>query len=378
MPDPEKPALAITERGGITENSHLVHAAVVDARGRLLCRLGDPHRLTLVRSAAKPAQAIAVLESGAFDRFGLDDGDLALMCASHSSEDRHVARASAMLAKAGALESDLRCGGHPAINESINRVWIKQDFTPTPVYSNCSGKHAGMLAAAAALDAGFAGYNTPDHPVQVLVRRTVARIAGLDEAGISWAIDGCNLPTPALPLERLALMYARLAAAADVQETAEAAAGAGGIGGELAGTGGAGGEHAGAASADTPHLARIYHAMSVHPELVGGEGRFCTILMQSFAGGLIGKVGADASYAIGIRAAGHPATGGADGAVGLAVKIEDGNTKVLYAVVSELLEQLGIGTAEQRRALAGFHRPAALNTAGVETGRISFSFSLAA
>src|SRR6478735_12341027 len=148
-----EPIAATVYRGHSVENTHRAHVAVVDSNGRLLYSFGDPSRVTLARSAAKPAQALAVLETGALERFGFDDADLALMCASHSSEERHIERAHAMLGKAHASEADLRCGGHPAISDAVYRNWIRRDFTPTPVCSNCSGKHAGMLAAARAMNA---------------------------------------------------------------------------------------------------------------------------------------------------------------------------------------------------------------------------------
>jgi L-asparaginase II len=109
------------------------------------------------------------------------------------------------------------------------------------------------------------------------------------------------------------------------------------------------------------------------------------MLMNAFGGALVGKLGADGSYGIGVRAssqtAAHTAKAGAQsaqGALGIAVKIEDGNVGVLYAVVAEVLAQLDIGTAEQRAKLDSFHTPRMLNTMGVATGRRVFSVALEA
>jgi L-asparaginase II len=325
---------ATVYRGESVENTHAAHVAVVDETGRLVASFGNPHRVTLARSAAKPAQALAVLETGALERFGFDEADLALMCASHSSEERHIERTRAMLAKAGASEADLRCGGHPPISEAVYKDWIRRGFTPGPACSNCSGKHAGMVAGARSIGAALADYHLPEHPLQVRVKRTVARVLDLPDDGVQWAIDGCNLPTPTFPLDRLARLYAKLAAA----------------------------------QPDTSPLARIYRAMTAHPELVAGEGRFCTQLMQAFDGALVGKTGADASYAIGVR---RP-----QGVLGIAAKVEDGNTAVLYAIVAELLAQLDIGSEEQRRRLDAFRHPPMRNTMGVETGRLDVSLRL--
>ncbi|AOI95526.1 asparaginase [Burkholderia sp. LA-2-3-30-S1-D2] len=346
-------AAVVTYRGNAIENTHVADVAVVDAGGRLLFRLGDPFRMTLARSAAKPAQALSVIETGAPERFGFDEADIALMCASHSSEERHIARTRAMLAKVDAQESDLRCGGHAPLSDAVYRSWIKRDYTPTGVCSNCSGKHVGMLAGARAIGAAIADYHLPAHPMQMRVKQVVADACGLPDDEVDWAIDGCNLPTPAFPLDRLARLYASLADGADKVEAG------------------------GAAMTDRVRaLARIHHAMTAHPELVAGEGRCCTVLMEAFEGQVVGKLGADACYGIGVRASARTRELGADGALGISVKIEDGNIDVLYMMVSELLERLRIGTDAQRARLAAFHRPRMLNTQGVEIGHATFPFEL--
>ncbi|HEY4806017.1 MAG TPA: asparaginase [Paraburkholderia sp.] len=347
-----QPAVKVL-RGDVIETTHVAHVAVVDAQGRLLYALGDPHRMTLVRSAAKPAQALAVVETGALERFGFDDADLALMCASHSSEDRHIERVRAMLAKVSASEADLRCGGHAPLSDAVYKAWIKRDFTPGAVCSNCSGKHAGMLAGARSIGAALADYHLPSHPLQQHVKRVVAEVCELPGTGVEWAIDGCNLPTPAFPLERLARLFVKLA---DAQDRANAASAA--------------------ADLRTQALAHIYRAMTSYPELVAGEGRFCTALMRTFEGSLVGKVGAAGSYAIGVRAsaATAPHTGGP--ALGIAIKIEDGDLTALYASVVEVLRQLGIGSAEQLAELSKFDAPHIVNTMGVETGYVAPQFAL--
>jgi L-asparaginase II len=349
------PIAATVYRGDAIENTHRAHVAVVDASGRLLYSFGDPSRVTLARSAAKPAQALAVLETGALERFDFDEADLALMCASHSSEPRHIERTRSMLAKAQASEADLRCGGHPPLSDAVYVDWLKRGFTPGGVCSNCSGKHAGMLAGARAIGAAISGYERPEHPLQTRVKQTLADVCDLPADAVLWATDGCNLPTPAFPLDRLARLFAKLAAAQD-----EVAAGSSSV------------------SPRTAALARIYRAMTGYPELVGGEERFCTVLMQAFDGALVGKVGADGSYAFGVRASRQTARLAAAGALGIAVKIEDGNLAALYAVAAQLLALLDIGTPAQRAKLDAFHAPKRLNTMGVETGRLAFSVELTA
>jgi L-asparaginase II len=197
--------------------------------------------------------------------------------------------------------------------------------------------------------------------LQVRVKHTVADVCDLPDDGVQWAIDGCNLPTPAFALDRLARLFVKLAAAEDQVSSGASIA---------------------EPTSRTAALARIYRAMTAYPELVAGEGRFCTLLMNAFEGALVGKLGADGSYAIGVRAskqtAAHTGKEGAQGALGIAVKVEDGNVSVLYAVVAEVLALLEIGTAGQRAKLDAFHAPRTLNTMGVATSRVVFSVALAA
>lgn len=345
----------ITDRGGIVENRHYVHVAVVDQAGKLLYSVGDPSRMTLARSAFKPSQALAILETSGFDRFGFDEADLALMCASHNSEDRHISRARAMLAKVGTDESALRCGGHASISDKVNRAWCKADYEPTGICNNCSGKHAGMLAGARALGAEMEDYHLPDHPMQVHAKQVFTDMCQLDAGLVQWGIDGCNLPAPALPLWSLAQNYAAFAEAAD-KTAAE--------------------EPLGVMTDRTRHMSRIYHAMARFPELVAGEDRFCTELMQAFEGALIGKLGADGCYGVGIRASEDTVRPGAHGVLGIAVKVEDGSIEILYAVVMEVLSQLRVGKLEAREKLARFHRLQRLNTMGVVTGQVSLAFNV--
>lgn len=343
----------VTDRGNIVENRYAVHAAIVDANGTLLYAVGDPDRITLARSAAKPAQALAVIETGCLDRFGFEEADLALMCASHSSEDRHIQRARNMLSKVGIEEDALRCGGHPAISEAVNRRWIKTDFEPTAVYNNCSGKHAGMLGGAKAIGSDPGSYHLPTHPIQVRVKRVIEEVCGLEADQVRWGIDGCNLPAPACPLRAMARMYASFAAAADSVERRE----------EVSGR--------------TEASSHVFKAMTKHPEMVGGEGRFCTTLMQAFQGTLIGKLGAEGFYGIGVRSPGDDSTTlSSSGVLGIAIKIEDGNINILYSAVTEILHQLQIGTAGARQKLADFHLQDIRNTVGVVTGHVSHLFKV--
>lgn len=336
-----------TTRGSVTESTHPLHAAVVSAKGQLLYCVGNSHRQTLLRSAAKPAQSVAILEACS-SRFSFSDAEVALMSASHSSEARHISRARSMLSLSGATEADMQCGGHPALNAGVNKEWIKANFTPGAIENNCSGKHAGMLAGAKSLDAGFTNYHAPEHAMQRAVKRVVEEISGVDPDQIEWAVDGCNLPAPAMPLTGMAAMYARFADAVDNATTERDCT-----------------------------MKRVFEAMSAHPEMVGGEKRFCTELMSAYGGLLIGKVGADGCYGVGIRSSEYTRRLGVlEGGIGIAVKVESGSMDLVYAATAEILAQLEIGIKEMRRELEGWRTPEIFNTMGVVTGATCHCFTV--
>ncbi|KAM0490979.1 hypothetical protein ACHAP8_011046 [Fusarium lateritium] len=340
----------VSYRSGIVENVHYVHGAVTDSQGNILFSFGDPLRVTLARSAAKPVQALAVIETGAFRNVDFDQVDLALMCASHNAEDIHVERARAMLTKVGAIEEQYNCGGHPSISPAVTTMWDKTNLDYTGgIYNNCSGKHAGMMAGALALGADIKDYHLPNHPMQVRVKQLFEDLC-LNPAQIQWGLDGCNLPAPAFPLSYLAHIYAMFAAAA----TASNESSCGRI-------------HS---------LAKIFCAMTEYPEYVAGNGRFCTDLMKAYKGQLIGKLGADGCYALGIKECEETKQLGVHGPLGVSIKVDDGNYEVLYAVVMEVLYKLGLGTLEARNALAEWHYPQRKNTMGVVVGSLEFNIEL--
>lgn len=336
------------------ENSHQIHVAITDCNGKLLYSVGDPSRMTLVRSALKPLQAMAIVETGALERYNLGAQDLSLMCASHNGEEFHASRAKTILERAGLSETDLACGGHPSIDLELYANWIRRGFTPTPLWSNCSGKHSGMLAGTKAIGADLATYHQVQNPMQQRIAQLLQDMTGVSEVkgDLAWAIDGCHMATPAFPLIHLATINACLAAAADAQAGQ---------------TGQAEGEEP---SSRQKTMARVFNAMSTYPEMVAGTDRFCTVLMKAFDGLLIGKVGAEGCYGLGVKA------GAGREALGVSVKIEDGNMDLVYGVVAEILHRFSIGTPEMRAKLDKFHKREVKNTVGYTTGVVSFPFVL--
>jgi L-asparaginase II len=105
---PSHVPLTVVSRGGTVESVHSGSIAVVDSAGNLLFAAGDPEALTFTRSTLKPLQALPFVAAGGVERFGYAMPEVALLCASHSGEPRHIEAAASMLAKAGNTAADLQ------------------------------------------------------------------------------------------------------------------------------------------------------------------------------------------------------------------------------------------------------------------------------
>ncbi len=307
-------------RGSLVEARHRVHVAVVDAAGRLKAGAGDAELVTYWRSAAKPFQALPLLEDGVVERFGLTTQDLALCCGSHSSEPGQVALVRDLLAKIGCGERDLLCGPHVPLSEQVAQDYQTRGVHLTPVYSNCSGKHAGMLALARHHGWPTEFYTRLEHPVQQRCLDAVSRWTGVPASEIRTAVDGCGVPCYGLALRHMALAYARLGNAEFGMRNAEVPR-----------------EPRDASDLTQqfriPHSSfRIVECMLRHPDLIAGEGRPCTVMMQAHPGRVIAKVGAEGVYCALLTQEG----------LGVALKIEDGHGVAAALALAAVLQELGL------------------------------------
>jgi L-asparaginase II len=303
----------VLRRGGLVESRHRVHVAVTGPEGELLAWAGDPELVTHFRSAAKPFQALPLVEDGVVEAFGLTDEELALTCGSHGGEEAHVAGARRILEKAGVPEAALELGPHPPMNADAARTLSREGREPLPVHNNCSGKHAGMLALARHHGWPLEGYRLPDHPVQRRMLREIARWTGVPEGEIRPGVDGCGVVCFGVPLRAMARGWAAFAAAA------------------------AGGDEGPGA---------VARAMTAHPFQVAGTGRLCTRVMEATRGTVLAKVGAEGVYGAASR----------DGRLGIALKVEDGArraSEVALIRVLALLELLDEGAMEALEADRG-------------------------
>ena len=273
---------------------HRISAAVADAEGRLVAVSGNPELRTYWRSAAKPFQALPVVAGGAADHFGFSDEEIALACASHSSEPRHVATAEAMLGKIGETEADLACGPHVPLSPAIAAMVARDGIAMSPAWSNCSGKHAAMLALCHHRGWPVEGYERIEHPLQQAILAEVVRWTGESPENIGLGIDGCTAVSFALPLVAMARGYAKFGAT------------------------------------DEPAMVRIREAMMRHPWLVAGTGRSCTDIMAAAPGRLAVKLGADGIYSAVLLRSG----------LGVALKVEDGDMRASPATLVAILRDL--------------------------------------
>ena len=259
----------VATRGSVVESRHRVHAVAVQGDA-VVAQAGDPAVVCHLRSAAKPFQALPLVRA----RDDLTPAEVAIACASHRALPEQLAAVRSLLARAGAVEDDLELGPDP-----------------TKLEHNCSGKHAGMLALCRARGWDTVGYRLAEHPVQQACAAEVLAAAGAQAQDVPTAVDGCGVVTFALPLERMALMFARLE------------------------------EREGGAV--------VAAAMRAHPELIRGPGAPDTVLMETDAG-WVAKGGAE-----GLLCAAGPE------GLGVALKVEDGAGRALGPALAAFLGPLG-------------------------------------
>jgi len=339
------PILVEVMRGTALESAHRGTLAVLDADGAVLAAIGDVTRPIFPRSAVKVLQALALVESGAADRLGLGDDELALACASHGGEPMHTQTAARMLGKAGLDADALECGVHWPYHEDSARALAAEGRTPTALNNNCSGKHAGFLCLACALHSGpdlrryVRGYVAPNHPVMREVTAALQAATGFDLATTPRGTDGCSIPTFAIPLHNLALAFARVGTGQGLRPGHAAAAG------------------------------RLRTAVARAPLMVSGTGRFDSRVMERLGERVFCKVGAE-----GVYCAALPERG-----LGVAIKIDDGNnaraSEVAMAAAIEALVGLD---AEDAAFMHGFSETTLRNWNRIEVGALRASPSLRA
>lgn len=326
----ENPVLAEVTRGNTVESRHRGSAIVIDADGGVVFQAGDIARPVFPRSAVKAIQGLPLIESGAADRYGLTEAELALAVSSHSGEPLHAETALGMLRKAGRDTGCLECGAHWPMNDKVARALAKAGGEPTALNNNCSGKHAGFVCLSCSMDEDPAGYVKPGHAVQKAVHGALEEVTGAVHSTDHMGTDGCSIPSYAIPLKALALGFARL------------------------GTGQSfGPERAKAA-------ARVRAAAAAHPFMVAGTDRFDTRLMSLLGARVFSKTGAEGVYCAALPELGY----------GIALKCDDGAGRAAEVALGALVARFLPMDDATATAFAPLREVVLTNWNGIEVGRV--------
>lgn len=325
---PANPVLVEVLRGTLVESRHRGAVAIADAGGSLHAAIGEISAPVYARSAIKPLQALPLVESGAAERFGLGDVEIALACASHEGEAAHVRAVAGWLERIGLAVDDLECGAHAPYHPASAEALLREGRSFSALHNNCSGKHAGFLTTAVHLAEPTAGYARADHPVQQRVGAVLAAMCDRELGHAPRGIDGCGIPVIGIDLAGLATGMARLA------------------------------DPGGLPPARRDAARRIVRAMAAQPHYVAGSDRLCSALIASTDGAVVAKVGAE-----GVFTAAIPARG-----LGIALKIDDGAGRAAECAVVAVLEALGVLDDETHPLDERWRRPRIVNRRGEETG----------
>ncbi|MDY0409071.1 asparaginase [Virgibacillus soli] len=326
-------------RGEYLESTHEIAVAVVNTEGDLLAHYGDPKQQVFARSSMKPFQAVPIVESGALDSFHFSEKELALFCASHIGEPIHRETVQHVLDQLQLTIYDLQCGTHVPRDMKSYDALVRAGKQLNPLYSNCSGKHSGMLVGCKKQGFDIATYREINHPYQQQILEVIAEVADIECKSIGMSVDGCGVPVHRMPLEHVALAYARLAKP-EVWLTDN--------------------------DQRKKSLHRVCQAMTMFPEMVAGTKQFDTDLMQAFNRRVVAKGGAE-----GVHCFGDKETG-----IGVAIKVADGNARATTVATMEVLHQLQIGNDVIWDKLAHYHEAPVKNARDETIGTIQAHFSL--
>ena len=296
------PNVVEVTRGDFVESRHQVAIAVVDIAGSVVMHAGDIERAIYARSAIKPLQALELIEAGAADNFKLTKSEIALACASHNGEQRHVETIRSWLGHIGLSVENLECGPHAPLFSAAADALMLTGEKPSALHNNCSGKHAGFLTLARHIGAGLSGYSRFEHPVQQRVLGILEQMSGLDLRNAPRGIDGCGIPVIAIPLCNIALAMARLAVPDDQPDPRQVAA------------------------------KQIRDAMAAEPFLIAGTDRFDTRVIEATDGRALIKSGAEGVLCAMLSELG----------LGIALKVADGAQRGAETAMAQILICLGV------------------------------------
>ncbi|MEJ2212781.1 MAG: asparaginase [Gammaproteobacteria bacterium] len=317
-------------RNDVVESRHFGAAAVCDFKGNVIESWGDIEQLVFPRSALKPFLAIQLVESGAYEKFQLNDAELSLACSSHQGEPIHQDLVRSWLSRLDLTEEHLACGSVlPEHIESAHQL-LASGQPGCRIHHNCSGKHTGFLTTALHLKLSLDNYHQLAHPLQQLSLEILSDLADIDIKQYPIGIDGCGLPAPTMPLKQLAHAMARFANP----------------------------EHLSTIRAEA--IYRLHKAMKNEPLYIAGSGTMVSELNEVTKGSVLAKTGAE-----GIVTAAIPEQG-----LGVALKIADGSSRARTVALMTILDYLGALSEDEKLKLETHIAPILLNSTGLAVGKI--------
>jgi L-asparaginase II len=317
-------------RGGLIESVHRVALCALNARRETLLSVGNTGAMVYLRSAAKPFIAAAAVRAGVVARFGLGLRELSVMCGSHAGEPFHVVAVRSILHRIGLDEGALQCGADLPYNVEARAALEAAGVAASPIYHNCSGKHAGILALCAILGADASTYVDPSNPAQRYILEFCAQLSDQRAEDLPLGIDGCGIPAYATPLRNVAIAYTRFATLHDVDDDTAAA------------------------------LRLVRDAMLAFPEYMSGTGEFDASLIRAGGRELVCKGGAEGIHATALIERG----------AALVIKVLDGNERARPSAALEGLSAIGSLSQTARSTLRRFVHATLRNRAGSDVGEI--------
>lgn len=330
----ESSKLVEITRGEMVESVHRGVVVVVNTRGNTIYSIGDPQYYTFIRSAAKPMQAIPVIERGAAQEYSFTAQELAVITASHSGEVEHQEAVKGILNKIGLVTDNLLCGTTKPIHKPTANKMALEKVKPSSIHCPCSGKHAGMLSIAIHEKMSLDDYYHLEHPVQQIMLETMAEMAEMNKGDIKIGIDGCGVPVFGMPVKAMALAYANFARPEKLSEKRREA------------------------------CLKLSKIMGENPQLIAGSGRFTTELVKQLGTKIVAKDGTEGIFCIGVPEKG----------LGVAIKIEDGGARALAPVTLRILDKLEVLTKEDKEALHSYYYPQIKNFRDEVIGEIRTTF----
>jgi L-asparaginase II len=331
--------LVVVTRDDYVESIHYGYICIVNSSGQVLYTLGNYNTKIFFRSSAKPVQVIPLIQSGAAEAFSFSKKEIAIACASHSGQKNHQETVGDILRKLRLDGINLHCGIMTPYSEEENKRLIAEGRSPSVFHCSCSGKHSAMLALAKFRGCPIDNYESMANPIQQEILNTIAEFSNEEASSIPIGTDGCGAPIYLLPIKKIALSYARLV-------------------------------YYSQNSKSSYHVSckTVFDSMTQFPEMVAGDYEFCTELMQVTKDKLIGKVGCEGVYCLGIK----------EGNLGICIKIIDGNERAVYPVVIHVLRELGLLSNNEFNSVKHWYRQSIKNNPGEVVGEILPAFSLKA